>query len=102
MWPELVLTHVTESGFDPCDGIQFWSINETVSIKKQRLKGFLRRVDQKYFSQKLKVDQKLRTFLKEKETINFENVHSSIRKRTNYKSPKMKKVINFIVPLSGR
>ena len=51
---------------------------------------------------KIESGSKLRTFLQEKETINFENVHSSIRKRTNYKSPKMKKVINFIVPLSGR
>lgn len=44
----------------------------------------------------------LSLMMQEKETINFETVHSSIRKRTNYKSPKMKKVINFIVPLSGR
>lgn len=92
------LIHVTETNFDPfIKTVSMHKLNATILIFF--FKGLS---GSKKTLSKIKSGSKLRTFLKEKETINFENVHSSIRKRTNYKSPKMKKVINFIVPLSGR
>ena len=40
--------------------------------------------------------------MQEKEFINYGKIQNAVREFQNYQSEAMKKVINFIIPLSGR